>query len=302
MGTQTFPTSLGINLKGKISFVRSFNRIVRVPFYPRSSFVRSYHNYRSRRIVQNVFLVGSARAPQRLGAGQLGWAVTLGPTDSDMSDLQHEDVPRKGSPEREDEGEDGVESVYVSPARPAGGPGARHGAWQRGGQHPEVEEGGGAKGDWRSLACPEPTAHKSRRSVRPRGLVEAARRYVGAASAARAWSPGAQGAGRSVRGNGHSSTASRGGQRSEGHCRHDCRGRARPGWRARSRIRWRHACHRRSCKDQWHCKQQLTRTRRHRSYSWPALEAWQCDRRIPGPVHRASGEARFDGGRATRAC
>ena len=278
MGTQTFPTSLGINLKGKISFVRSFNRIVRVPFYPRSSFVRSYRNYRSRRIVQNVFLVGSARAPQRLGAGQLGWAVTLGPTDSDMSDLQHEDVPRKGSPEREDEGEDGVESVYVSPARPAGGPGARHGAWQRGGQHPEVEEGGGAKGDWRSLAGPEPTAHESRRSARPRGLVEAARRYAGGASAAHAWSPGTWGPGRrSVRGNGHSSTVSRGGRRCAGHGRHDCLGRARQ--RASSRTgggasTLLHVFHRRSrCLAQGpvalQLKQQRTRTHQYRSESWP---------------------------------
>ena len=45
--------------------------------------------------------------------------MTLGPTDSDMSDLQHEDAPREGSQEQEDAGEDDAASGYVSPASPA---------------------------------------------------------------------------------------------------------------------------------------------------------------------------------------
>ena len=40
-------------------------------------------------------------------------------TYRDMSDLQHEDDSREGSQEREDTGEDGAASGFVSPSRPA---------------------------------------------------------------------------------------------------------------------------------------------------------------------------------------
>ena len=88
-----------------------------------------------------------------------------------MSDLQHEDASRNGSQERMDAGEDSVESGYMSPARPVAAA-------------PDTE---------RSTATA--SSLKNRRAAAG-GLVEAARRYVGNAPAARVWSPGVRGPGR----------------------------------------------------------------------------------------------------------
>ena len=55
--------------------------------------------------------------------------MTLGPTDSDRSDLQHEDAPQESLPEREEAGENGAASWYLSPARPvAAAPDTERGA------------------------------------------------------------------------------------------------------------------------------------------------------------------------------
>ena len=48
------------------------------------------------RTARGVSLVCLARESERLCAGQLGRAVTLGPTDSDIFDLQHKDAPWEG--------------------------------------------------------------------------------------------------------------------------------------------------------------------------------------------------------------
>ena len=68
-----------------------------------------------------------------------------------MFDLQYEDAPWVGSPEREDAGADGAASGFSVDVEACGG-GARHGDLRRGGQQQDEEEGGGAKDGWRSLA------------------------------------------------------------------------------------------------------------------------------------------------------
>ena len=125
----------------------------RVPFHPQSSFVRSSFQRNGQSALPPTKFVRSfelpanlvrsfertpkfirsfvrssvpqrslVRAPERqelLAAGQLERAVTLGPTGSVMSDLQHVDASREGSQEPEDGAEDGDASGFVSPSRPA---------------------------------------------------------------------------------------------------------------------------------------------------------------------------------------
>ena len=72
-----------------------------VPFNLQSSFVREVlAPAKIVRTARGISPVCLARESERLGAGQLGRAVTLGPTDSDMLDQQHEDAPWEGLPER----------------------------------------------------------------------------------------------------------------------------------------------------------------------------------------------------------
>ena len=90
MGTQTFPTSLGTNMEGQSSLARSFEcsecaltredrscgKFVRA----RSPFVQ-FRAYRLSALLEHR---------SGLALASLEWAVTLGPTGSIMSDLQHE--------------------------------------------------------------------------------------------------------------------------------------------------------------------------------------------------------------------
>ena len=136
-----------------------------------------------------------------------------------MSDLQLEDASREGSQEREDAGEDGAASDFVLQSRPAAAAPATERAVAADSSRKRRREG--ARCIQRTPTGPEQITHKSRRSVRPRGLVEATRRCVGGASAARVWSPGVRGLGRCVSGKGHRRKISRRRRRAAGHFRHD---------------------------------------------------------------------------------